>query len=101
MSSSKLVRDKIPQLIADSDKKCSHYICDFDEYKTRLYDKILEEVDEFIKDPCAEEAGDIYEVFLAILKSHEINFPDVVFAAADKKEKRGGFDKGIILLNVT
>tara|TARA_Y100001963_G_C6702638_1_gene410258 strand:- start:565 stop:870 length:306 start_codon:yes stop_codon:yes gene_type:complete len=97
----KLVRDKIPQIINDSGKTCDYHVADDDEYKSRLYEKLREELDEFIEKPCLEEAGDMYEVFVMILRTHQIDFADVVFEAHDKKKERGGFYDRIVLERVS
>ena len=96
----KLVRDKIPTIIRESGKWPDYYVADATEHIKRLFDKMLEELDEFIEDPCLEEAADIYEVFLAILAQHNLSLDDVVFEAAEKWEQRGGFDEGIVLREV-
>ena len=96
----KLVRDYIPKIIERDGKTCEYHVAEHDEFKLRLYEKLREEFDEFIDTPCLEEAGDIYEVFLTILKLHNINFCDVVFAAQDKKDKNGGFEDCLILESV-
>ena len=93
----KLVRDKIPDIIKKDGKECVYHVANYNEYKFRLYEKLREEIDEFINTPCKEEAGDIYEVFVTILRLHEIDFSDVVFAAHDKKRSKGGFFEKIIL----
>ena len=61
----KLVRDKIPQIIEESGRSCEYHVASHDEYKTRLYEKMREELDEFIEAPCEEEAADMYEVLQA------------------------------------
>ena len=57
----KLVRDKIPDIIKENGKKCKYHVADHSEYKASLYEKMREELDEFIDTPCYEEAADIYE----------------------------------------
>tara|TARA_B100000131_G_scaffold295127_1_gene311847 strand:- start:9490 stop:9804 length:315 start_codon:yes stop_codon:yes gene_type:complete len=96
----KLVRDKIPEIIKASGARCEYYVAESPEYETRLYEKMREELDEFIDEPCIEEAGDMYEVFLSMLRFHKIDICDVIFAAVAKKEKRGGFLKKIVLESV-
>ena len=96
----KLVRDLIPQIIEESGKSCGYHIANYDEYKARLYEKMHEELDEFINTPCVEEAADIYEVLRAICKLHEIEMVGVEIIASDKREERGGFKNRIILEEV-
>ena len=96
----KLVRDKIPEIIHESGQSADYYIAPYDEYKERLFAKLLEELNEFIDTPCVEEAADIWEVFISICKAHEINISDVMTTADEKASSRGKFDKGIILRSV-
>jgi predicted house-cleaning noncanonical NTP pyrophosphatase (MazG superfamily) len=96
----KLVRDEIPLIIEKSGKTCEYHFADYDEYKTRLYEKMREELDEFINTPCYEEAADMWEVFLSICELHELNMLRVEFAAKDKRKERGGFKDRIILETV-
>jgi predicted house-cleaning noncanonical NTP pyrophosphatase (MazG superfamily) len=93
----KLVRDFIPRIIEENGKSCKYYIADNKEYKERLFEKMYEELEEFIESPSVEEAGDMYEVFMAILQLHKLDFVDMINAAHDKKINRGGFSDKIIL----
>ena len=74
-------------------------VADNDEYKKLLVEKMQEEVKELMEDQDLEEAADVYEVFLALIKlwGHEIH--DVVARAEQKREERGSFDQRIILLD--
>jgi len=96
----KLVRDKIPEIIRASGSNCKIHIANYDEYKTRLYEKLREELDEFINTPCYEEAADMYEVMTSIFELHEMSIVRVELAALDKRKERGGFEKRIILESV-
>ena len=73
-------------------------IADNDEYKILLHKKMNEEIDEFRAEPSVEEAADIYEVFLAIIKNWGFDLQEVVDAADLKREIRGGFGERVILL---
>ena len=97
----KLVRDKIPDIIKEDGKECKHHVANYDEYKTRLYEKMREELDEFINTPCYEEAADMYEVFSSICAVHDMNMIQVEVVAVDKRNKRGGFTNRIILEEVS
>jgi len=96
----KLVRDKIPNIIKESGKQCKYHVADYDEYKVRLYEKMREELDEFINTPCYEEAADMYEVFSSICAIHDMNMIKVEVAAVDKRRERGSFEKRIVLESV-
>ena len=96
----KLVRDNIPKIIEDSGKSCKYHFADYDEYKARLYEKMREELDEFINTPCYEEAADMWEVFFSICELHEIKMPRLKLAVENKRKERGGFKDRIILESV-
>jgi predicted house-cleaning noncanonical NTP pyrophosphatase (MazG superfamily) len=97
----KLIRDKIPQIIKEAGGTGQRYhVADRDEYRHRLFEKMREELDEFVEDPCLEEAADMYEVFVTILKEHNLDLAEVMFKSYDKKEERGGFRERIVLENI-
>ena len=100
MNSVKLVRDRIPQIIEESGRSCDYHVATGEELKQRLYEKMREELDEFVENPCVEEAADMWEVLHAIFEVHGIHHRDVMNKAEDKKEQRGAFTKGIILERV-
>jgi len=91
----KLVRDNIPDIL---DKKGVSYekrIANDDEYKVELIKKLREEVDEFMEAADIEELADILEVIDSILGLEE--YKNVRIIQSEKRFKRGGFDKRIIL----
>lgn len=97
----KLVRDKIPEIIISKGEVADYYIADIEEYKLRLKDKLLEEVEEFIKadgkQSQIEEMADVLEVIDAILVQNEIDKDEVLQVKNLKKQERGGFFKKYIL----
>ncbi len=97
----KLVRDCIPQLIEESGRTCEwRWVGGIDEHVIYLKAKMREEVDEFVENPSYEEAADMLEVLKAFCHLHKFDFEVVMNVAQDKWEKRGGFESGIILLEV-
>ena len=102
----KLVRDFIPRIIEENGKTCEYHVASYDENKVRLYEKMREELEEFINTPCIEEAADMYEVLRAICKLHGLEMVYVEVEAADKRlgrtghSPRGGFKDRIILEKV-
>tara|TARA_R110000824_G_scaffold223032_8_gene410798 strand:+ start:1350 stop:1562 length:213 start_codon:yes stop_codon:yes gene_type:complete len=65
-----------------------------------LFEKMKEEMQEFIDSPCYEEAADIFEVFLSLCNLHGLDIDGVESVAMDKRERRGGFSSRIILDSV-
>ena len=96
----KLVRDKIPELIAESGKGCKYHIASRHEMKHLLFEKLKEESKEFSENPGIEEAVDIYEVFLGILNHWDIDFISVVNHSYYKRDERGGFYNSVVLESV-
>lgn len=96
----KLVRDKIgdhlsrqPDIVGFEMRACENDR----ELAVRLNNKLLEEVNEFIENPCAEEAGDLLEVIHALLRYHEITQFEVDDARFHKAAQKGRFNDGLVL----
>ena len=58
---------------------------------------MIEELSEFMEEPCLEEAADMWEVFISILRHWDLDLSDVIFKAEDKRKDRGSFKEGIVL----
>lgn len=93
----KLIRDKIPEVIAADGKSCKTRVLHDDEYRQHLKTKLQEEVDEFTKTPCIEEIADILEVLEYLAKCLGADMGDVEAIKRVKKEERGGFEKRLFL----
>ncbi|NMC36535.1 hypothetical protein GYA49_05830 [Candidatus Beckwithbacteria bacterium] len=73
----KLVRDRIPEIIlADLEMPITH-IANDEEFTEVLKTKLLEEIEEFIEKPSAEEAADIMEVLYAIFALNEFYLEEI------------------------
>lgn len=96
----KLVRDRIPEIIMKTGSTCEYHIADLPEFRERLFDKLKEELDEFIEAPCVEEAADMWEVFHTIMWVHNLDSNHVELAAHKRVSERGGFQQGLILESV-
>jgi len=97
MKYNKLVRDKIPQIIKDKGQEVIFHVANKEEYKIKLYEKLKEEVEEFLKEPNSEELADVLEVIHAICSHLGISFGKLEKIRQEKVEKRGGFNNCIIL----
>lgn len=106
----KLVRDKmidvykhdIENKVSASDYKVRYL--NTDETLHELKNKLLEEAHEVFeayghedKTELKEEIADVIEVIDAILYHNDISLGEVLKIRDKKKEKRGGFEKGLYL----
>lgn len=96
----KLVRDNIPEIIEGSGKTCAIKVVKGEELLGLLNEKLREEVDEYIESNDIEELVDIIEVIHGILYNQGITIEELEILRLKKKEERGGFSKGIKLLEV-
>ena len=92
----KLIRDKIPEIIASNSAKIVIRVMDKDECLQKLNDKLIEEAlevgDSKTKKEITEELADLLEVMLSIAKIHEIDFIEIQETSEEKKIKNGGFE---------
>ena len=93
----KLVRDRIPEIIELSGSKCNFHVATKEEFKSRLIDKLGEEIAEFVENPSAEEMADILEVLDAVRRVYGIDLSDIKHQKVMKRVNRGGFEKKIVL----
>ena len=98
----KLVRDNIPDIIASNGEESVTRILTDEEYEAALYKKLLEETNEVISSKSSgetlEELADVLEILMSIAsKLNGKTLDDVLKIAAQKKLKRGGFEKRIFL----
>ena len=100
----KLVRDKILEIIEASGTKYNSRILEPQELLTEVKAKIIEEAKEFhdagnIQDNI-EELADILELVHTALKVMDVTYEELDLIRKQKKDKRGGFEKGIYLIDV-
>ena len=93
----KLVRDKIPEIIAKSGREPVTHIADDKEYWQQLKLKLIEETNEFLESEEMEELADVKEVIMAILAFKQVSPDEIDKIRHEKNEKRGSFFGKIIL----
>lgn len=96
----KLVRDKIPEIIAGSGNECSIDFLPDDEYLIVLDKKLDEELAEYHKDKNVEELADLLEVIYAVAKARGVSRDELEKIRLEKVQRRGGFEKKILLREV-
>lgn len=98
----KLVRDKIPEIIAgDNGKTCVTRIMEDYEYLETLNTKMQEELKEYLESGEVEELADLEEVLRAILDVKGVPYEEFEKIRNSKVEKRGAFKKKIFLESVS
>jgi predicted house-cleaning noncanonical NTP pyrophosphatase (MazG superfamily) len=96
----KLVRDNVPKIIEEKGEFCKFHIATEDEYKTKLHEKLLEEIHELLENPSANEFVDVQDVLECVRKLHNIKQIDIRNTGIEKRCHNGKFDKKIILDSV-
>lgn len=93
----KLVRDRIPEIIEASGKRCEVEVVSDEVALEYLYKKLEEEVCELLEDRNLEEIADCMEVLFGI--AHKMGYSDeeVLKKRDEKKLARGGFNTNLIL----
>ena len=97
----KLVRDRIPDIIKAAGNTCTTEILSDAEYLRRLDAKLDEELEEYHRDQNIEELADLMEVILAAAKARGYTAKELETVRAAKAAERGGFEKKILLVDVT
>ncbi|GAA0774291.1 nucleoside triphosphate pyrophosphohydrolase [Clostridium subterminale] len=93
----KLVRDKIPQVIAEDGNQCDIEIASKEDMTSLLEDKLKEEVNEYLKDKNLEELADIMEVLFGLAHNLGYSEEELLEKRKWKLKQRGGFKDGVVL----
>lgn len=96
----KLVRDKIPEIIENSGKKCIVEVMDDETYLKYLDAKLGEELAEYQADKSLEELADLLEVMYAVAVARGYTIEELEQVRKEKADKRGGFEKKLLLKGV-
>lgn len=97
---SKLVRDRIPEIITAAGKTCTTEILSDEDYLRMLDAKLDEELAEYHRDQNIEELADLLEVLRTVTVARGYTLDELERVCAEKAEKRGGFEKKILLKEV-
>lgn len=96
----KLVRDRIPELIAADGETPTTHVANDEEYERRLVAKLREEAAEYAESGEREELADVLEVLVAILDHEGVSLEALDEVRREKRERRGGFGDRIVLERV-
>lgn len=97
----KLVRDRIPEIIEADGKTCICETLSDEDYLSLLDQKLNEELAEYQESKSLEEMADLLEVIQAIVKARGWALEELEQVRAAKAAKRGGFEKKILLKEVS
>ena len=100
MKHNKLIRDRIPEIIAASGKTCVTEILSDEEYLRMVDAKLDEELAEYHKDQNIEELADLMEVIYAAALARGYTLEELERVRTEKAAKRGAFVKKILLKEV-
>lgn len=95
----KLVRDRIPEIIASSGRGCDIRILDDEAYLDALDQKLAEELAEYQESKSMEELADLLEVIHAVASARGSSMEEIESIRVKKASQRGAFDKRILLLS--
>ena len=88
----KLVRDKIPEIIEKSGKKCVVEVMDKETY--------IQYLDRNQSDKSIEELADLLEVMQAVAVARGYSAEELDNVRKEKATNRGGFEKRLLLKEV-
>ena len=96
----KLVRDRIPQIIEASGRQAVVQAVDPDARLLLLEEKLKEELAEYLQSRSLEELADLLEVMHGVVECSGHAWGDVESIRNAKRQERGGFEQGVLLLEV-
>lgn len=97
MKATKLVRDKIPDIMKSEGKNPTFHIANENQFYDLLKKKLLEEANEFLENDSPKELCDILEVIYAISSSKKISPQELEQLRIKKTKERGSFTKQLVL----
>src|SRR5690606_29999473 len=96
----KLVRDRIPEIIAAEGRDYATEIMEDAEYRQALLVKLVEEAQEVVEaepDELVKELADLYEVIDALLVVFDMDKNTILALQQKRRDERGGFERQIKL----
>ncbi|SDQ08518.1 Predicted house-cleaning noncanonical NTP pyrophosphatase, all-alpha NTP-PPase (MazG) superfamily [Virgibacillus subterraneus] len=100
----KLIRDKIPGIIAMTGKKANTATLSDEDYIKELRKKTKEELQEYLAadndSDALDELADLLELMHTLANVHESSMEEVEKIREKKAEQRGGFNDRVFLIDV-
>lgn len=97
----KLIRDRIPEIIRQDERRYSVERMSEEEYIQALKDKLVEEAQEAARakpEELVKELADLYEVIDSLMAAHRIDREVVLAEQGRRRQSRGGFNQRLRLL---
>lgn len=93
----KLIRDRIPDIMAQNGEQAHFSILNDEDYLRELDKKLTEETAEYQESKELEELADILEVLEAICTARGHSVEELYAVRSKKRAERGGFEKRLFL----
>lgn len=99
----KLIRDRIPEIIAADGRIVDTRTLDDEEFLRYLLKKVIEEAEELAhattKSNMLEEIADVREILDTLLKLKGVSDEQIQAIQDEKRQKRGGFEARLLMLS--
>ena len=93
----KLIRDRIPEMIAANGNTAQIRVLSDEEYADALERKLTEEVSEYLESWASVELADVLEVIEALAENAGVSFDELLKLKAEKRRTNGAFQKKLFL----
>ena len=100
MKYNKLIRDRIPEIIAKNGQTARVRVLTDEEYLAKLDEKLGEELAEYLADGNIEELADLLEVIYAAALARGTTAEQLDAIRRKKAEERGAFVEKLLLEEV-
>lgn len=100
MKYNKLIRDRIPEIIAKNGQTARVRVLTDEEYLAKLDEKLGEELAEYLADGNVEELADLLEVIYAAALARGTTAEQLDEIRRKKAEERGAFAEKLLLEEV-
>lgn len=100
MNYDKLIRDRIPEIIAKNGQTARVRVLNDEEYLAKLDEKLGEELAEYLADGNVEELADLLEVLYAAALARGTTAEQLDHIRRKKAEERGAFAEKLLLEEV-
>ena len=93
----KLIRDRIPEIIAADGQTAATRTLTDAEYADALEKKLQEEVAEYLESKAPVELADVLEAVEALAENAGVSFDELLAMKAEKQRTNGAFHKRLFL----